>query len=365
MPGDSNESDQDNEIFFFPDETIQYRRQDRQNSQSKLSSSNLRRSISLTDSQHSVDMEPSAKTIQQPISEDSVIVSTEMRDILYFDNSMMSLKTAMETDVTEALPQVATELGTIGRPYPVKSIPRRISSDTEDEFCFIAHEEKPQCMYEEVETTTDPIQIVDSHFNPPGKQDPLKPPEDFPMAVMRYTICEMTITWQLYDGNDFPKSSDKPKQLAAESTATYEPRQMSEAYERGVAHSKGSSSMSHGHKSQRKLTWKERGGANRCHDTVMKFHINKVRFSHETYPARNKKLVASRQVLLVTELEILDRIKSSDFNKFLYHNLSGLQSKKNSQHMLVVKATHVLPDASLPRQECELFISVFTVDFEY
>lgn len=353
MPDDSNDDDQDNSIFYFPDETVQYVKPDRDNdSHSKSSTPTLRRSVSLTDSQRSYDMDIGTRRPTQ--SEDSVSMSSE--------TEFGGLKTAMETEVTEALPQVATELGNISRPQLVKSTPRRVSSDTEDGFCIIAHEEKPRCRYEEVETTADSIQIVDSHFNPPGKPDPLKAPENFPMAVMRYTVCEMTVTWQLFGGNDFPKVSDKPTQMPPKPTTTMKSRQtMSETYKMGVSYSKGSPNVTFGSgtktsSSHRKLTWKERGGANRRHDVLMEFYINKVRFSHETYPAHTKQ--ASRQVLLVTELEIRDRLAVSQFNKFLYHKRSGSQSKKNTKHMLVVNAVHLRPERTLTRQECDLMISV-------
>lgn len=356
MPDESNDDDQDNSIFYFPDETIQYSKSDRDTDSHSKSSTPTRRSVSLTDSQRSFDMDVAAKrdVTCHPHSEDSVSVSAEMKE-LDFDNSMMGLKTAMETEATEALPLVATELGNISR-QPVKTMPRRVSSDTEDGFCIIAHEEKPRCRYEEVETTADSIQIVDSHFNPPGKPDLLKAPENFPMAIMRYTVCEMTVTWQLFGGHDFSKLSDKPTKPAS----TIKSRQkMSEAYKMGVSYSKGSPNVSFSSGTSgthRKLTWKERGGTNRRHDILMEFYINKVRFSHETYPSHTKQ--ASRQVLLVTELEIRDRLAISQFNKFLYHKRSGSQSKKNVKHMLVVNAVHLRPDRSLTRQECDLMISV-------
>ncbi|XP_037027616.1 autophagy-related protein 2 homolog B [Bradysia coprophila] len=365
-PDDADDDDQDS-IFYFPDETVQYPKSDRDNdSHSKSSTPTLRRSVSLSESQRSFDMEGSAnRGACHAQSEDSVSVSSEMKE-LDFDNSMLGLKTAMETEVTEALPQVATELGNISRPQPIKTAPRRVSSDTEDGFCIIAHEEKPRCRYEEVETTADSIQIVDSHFNPPGKTDLLKAPENFPMAVVRYTVCEMTVTWQLFGGHDFPTPTDKQTQLPLKSQTTIKSRQkMSEAYKMGVSYSKGSPSVSFcsgtsSSGSHRKLTWKERGGVNRRHDVLMEFYINKVRFSYERYPSNTKQ--ASRQVLLVTDLEIRDRLAISQYNKFLYHKRVSTQSKKNVKPMLVVNATNLRPDRSLTRQECDLMVSVLPLN---
>lgn len=352
MPDEPEEDDQDNSIFYFPDENVQYFKTERGSRHS--STSTLRRSVSLTESQRSYEMEAKRER-------DVNSMSAEMKE-LDFDNSMLGLKTAMETEVTEALPQVATELGTISRPQPIKLMQRRVSSDTEDGFCIIAHEEKPRCRYEDVETTADSIQIVDSHFNPPGKPDRLKAPDHFPMAVVRYTVCEMTVTWQLFGGHDFPKKSDDSSQTpqSAQQTTAMRRQRMSEAYKMGVSYSKGSPSVSFASGTggpHRKMTsWKERGGANRRHDTLMELYVNKVRFSYEKYPSHTTE--ASRQVLLVTDLEIRDRLAVSEYNKFLYHKRSDTQIKKNSKPILAVNATHVRPDLSLTRQECDLTIQI-------
>lgn len=81
-----------------------------------------------------------------------------------------------------------------------------------------------------------------------------------------------------------------------------------------------------------------------------------MRISHEVYPPHT--LQASRQVLLITELEILDKLQSSDFHKFLYHPSTNNLPKTSSQHMVVIKALHVRPNPILPAQECCLRISL-------
>ena len=91
---------------------------------------------------------------------------------------------------------------------------------------------------------------------------------------------------------------------------------MSDVYKMGVSYTKGSPSLTIGGSNQPKLTWKTRGGYGRKRDVLMEIHLNKVRFSHETYPSSTEQ--ASRQVLLVTELEIKDKLAISNINKFLY-----------------------------------------------
>lgn len=50
------------------------------------------------------------------------------------------------------------------------------------------------------------IQVVEGHFPPPiGKTDVLKAPKHFPVPVMRYTLREMTLLWEIFGGHDFPK----------------------------------------------------------------------------------------------------------------------------------------------------------------
>ena len=50
---------------------------------------------------------------------------------------------------------------------------------------------------------------MDNHFSvPTGKPDLLKAPQGFPMAVMRYTLCEMSLVWHLYGGHDFPTEEE-------------------------------------------------------------------------------------------------------------------------------------------------------------
>lgn len=134
---------------------------------------------------------------------------------------------------------------------------------------------------------------------------------------------------------------------------------MSEVYKMGVSYTKGSPNLTLGGNSQPKLTWKTRGGYGRKHDLLMEIHLNKVRFSHETYPSSTEQ--ASRQVLLITELEIRDRLVISNINKFLYHPTVGFRTRQGNNHMVVVKALHLRPEPELKTQECCLRVSLLPI----
>lgn len=124
----------------------------------------------------------------------------------------------------------------------------------------------------------------------------------------------------------------------------------------GVSYTKGSPNLTLGGGSQTKLTWKNRGGYGRKHDVLMEIHLNKARFSHETYPTTTEQ--ASRQVLLITELIIRDRLSISNINKFLYHPTVGFRTRQGNNHMVVIKALHLRPEPALKTQECSLCISL-------
>ncbi|EDS41201.1 autophagy-specific gene 2 [Culex quinquefasciatus] len=233
------------------------------------------------------------------------------------------------------------------------------SSDTDEDFCFIADEERPHCSNQEVPVLEEPIRIVDNHFSvPSGKPDLLLAPQGFPMAVTRYTICEMSVTWHLYGGHDFQTEEDRKKPKVKKSEHSFAHLPMSEAYKSGVSYSKGSPAVTFGPVTQ-KQTWKSRGGLERKHDVMMEVQINKVKFSHEVYPPNAEQ--ASRQVLLITELEIWDRLAISDIKKFLYQSSVGQRPSKGNNHMVVVKALHLRPNPVLPAQECCLRISILPI----
>lgn len=88
----------------------------------------------------------------------------------------------------------------------------------------------------------------------------------------------------------------------------------------------------------------------------MELQLNKVRFQHEIYPENTAE--ASRQTLLVSEIEVRDRLASSHINKFLYQYSSEAKPRQSHANMFAMKAIHVRPDPKLAAQECCLKLSV-------
>lgn len=70
-----------------------------------------------------------------------------------------------------------------------------------------------------------------------------------------------------------------------------------------------------------------------CLKTITIFHLLlQVRFQHEDYPTHTEQ--ASRQVLLISDIEIRDKLKSSRMNKFLYQYYSDDLPKQTYANMV-------------------------------
>ena len=104
------------------------------------------------------------------------------------------------------------------------------------------------------------------------------------------------------------------------------------------------------------IDWHTLGGPGRRHDVLMELQLSKVRFQHEVYPENTRE--ASRQVLLVHEIEVRDRLASSHINKFLYQYSSEAKPRQSHSIMFTMKAVHVRPDPRLSAQECCLKLSL-------
>jgi len=54
-----------------------------------------------------------------------------------------------------------------------------------------------------------PVQVIEGHFPPPiGKTDVLKAPKHFPVPVMKYTLHDMVLIWEIFGGQDFSSASN-------------------------------------------------------------------------------------------------------------------------------------------------------------
>lgn len=122
--------------------------------------------------------------------------------------------------------------------------------------------------------TEDPLRVIDNHFSiPVGKADLLKPPKNYPTPVMRYTLCEMSVVWHMYGGNDFKSNSSSGKE---KKTVNFSDLCIHE----GVGYSNTRSGevifTNFGEKKKPTHNWQIQGGVNRDHDVLMELQLNKV-----------------------------------------------------------------------------------------
>uniref|UniRef100_A0A1B6D799 Autophagy-related protein 2 n=1 Tax=Clastoptera arizonana TaxID=38151 RepID=A0A1B6D799_9HEMI len=254
-------------------------------------------------------------------------------------------------------------------------------SDTDSDFCIVEHEagcgNMPKGSLPEIRSLcTSPVHLVDNHFSlPVGKADLLKAPKHYPDPLYRYTLREMTIIWHMYGGTDFKPISHSKNNVTFNNESESTPsspanRRQPNLCTSGIKYSK---TCPHEvklndrltslemvecceRKKNEKIKWQMRGGVGRQHEVLMELQLNKVRFQHEIYPDNTAQ--ASRQVFLVHEVEIRDRLASSQINKFLYQYSSEARPRQSHANMVVIKAVHLRPDPQLKDQECCLKVSL-------
>ncbi|KAL7992660.1 hypothetical protein Chor_016916 [Crotalus horridus] len=161
----------------------------------------------------------------------------------------------------------------------------------------------------------DAIIIKENHFSLPVKKaDTSKTPLHFPVPLMRYVVKEISLIWHLYGGKDFGNIT---------------PTSPAKSY----------------------ISSNEREEV--------------VKFQHEVYPSGEQECElsileqpVSRQIFMVQDLEIRDRLATSQMNKFLYLYCSKEMPRKAHSNMLTVKALHVRPESGRSPQECCLRVSL-------
>lgn len=190
-----------------------------------------------------------------------------------------------------------------------------------------------------------PVEIKEDHFSQPLEGSGNRGGLNFPIPEARYLIKEISLVWHLYGGKDF----GNPAFLAS------------------PARSRGStphSSPSQTPVRQSRSSGKTGGGKGRNPDVLMEIQLSKVRFQHEVYPqsqgASGTSLdqPVSRQAFAVQDLEIRDRLATSQMNKFLYLYSSKEMPRKAHSNMLTVKALHMCPETGQAPQECCLRVSL-------
>ncbi|KAH8305578.1 hypothetical protein KR059_001867 [Drosophila kikkawai] len=311
------------EIFYFPDEPKEKRK--------------------------STPVKPQSKSLM--VESPSVI-----GDILDFESNVILQSYYEQSQVQQPQDslglgsEVQLELGSLGNG----------SLLMEERDFDIIHDEEISRMdkfgVKQIYVSEEPLQIVDNHFClPHEKVDLLRPPANFPVAESSYTLCEMTFTWHLYGGRDFPDESPKK---SGSTTASSSGFGMSDTYKYGVSQAQDQEKPER--KSSKRGLPKEPKGSNRNLEVLVEIQLSKIRFSYETYPLTS--IYSSRQVLLVSEIEIRDRLRSSDINKFLYHPAGNNLSHKPDENMVIVKALNVRPNPQKSSaEECSLRVSILPI----
>ncbi|XP_023559729.1 autophagy-related protein 2 homolog A isoform X3 [Octodon degus] len=194
-----------------------------------------------------------------------------------------------------------------------------------------------------------PIIVQEGHFSRPlGSTDLLRAPAHFPVPSSRVVLREVSLVWHLYGGRDFgPHPSHRARV--------------------GLTGPRGSPSRCSG-SNRPQNSWRTQGGSGRQHQVLMEIQLSKVSFQHEVYPEEPaadpapgqevEERPLSRQVLIVQELEIRDRLASSQINKFLHLHTSERLPRRTHSNMLTIKALHVAPTTNLGGPECCLRISL-------
>uniref|UniRef100_A0ABI8AR38 Autophagy related 2A n=1 Tax=Felis catus TaxID=9685 RepID=A0ABI8AR38_FELCA len=255
-------------------------------------------------------------------------------------------------------PPVVTPTGSLGSCSEAKEDAKEEEGDGDtldsDEFCILDAPGLgiPPRDGEPVVTQLHPGPIIvqDGYFSRPlGSTDLLRAPAHFPVPSSRVVLREVSLVWHLYGGRDFgPHPGHRARG--------------------GFMSSRGSPSRCSG-PNRPQNSWRTQGGSGRQHHVLMEIQLSKVSFQHEVYPAEPapgpaapgqelEERPLSRQVFIVQELEVRDRLASSQINKFLYLHTSERMPRRAHSNMLTIKALHVAPTTNLGGPECCLRVSL-------
>lgn len=127
---------------------------------------------------------------------------------------------------------------------------------------------------------------------------------------------------------------------------------MSETYKHGVSQVPKDSKLKMKNPAFDKLN-----NSDRNLNVLVEIQFSKIRFSHDIYPASSK--YSSRQALIISDIEVRDRLAMSDINKLLYH--PSKSSKKNNEHIINVKALSERTNLNRRAEECSLKVSVLPI----
>lgn len=129
---------------------------------------------------------------------------------------------------------------------------------------------------------------------------------------------------------------------------------MSETYKQGVSQAPSK------HQRKTKNILYNDINSSRDLDVLVEIQFTKIRFSYDAYPKHS--IYSSRQVLVIADVEIRDRLFSSDINKLLYHPNKSNIPQKNDENMIMIKALNARSNFKKHREEeCSLKISILPI----
>uniref|UniRef100_A0A4W3HF37 Autophagy related 2B n=1 Tax=Callorhinchus milii TaxID=7868 RepID=A0A4W3HF37_CALMI len=190
------------------------------------------------------------------------------------------------------------------------------------------------------------IVIKDEHFMlPTRKTDTGKAPLHLPVPEVHYVVKEVSVVWHLYGGRDFttPPAARSPAKSPSSPAPTPAPTPAPARHSRSARRTPG--------------------GPGRNHQILMEIQFSKVKFQHEVYPVVDVKRPGagggterpiSRQVFIVQDLEIRDRLATSQMNKFLYLYSSKELPRKAHSNMVRLS----LPRSPSTPRECCLRVTL-------
>lgn len=94
-------------------------------------------------------------------------------------------------------------------------------------------------------------------------------------------------------------------------------------------------------------------------NVLVEIQFSKIRFSYDIYPVNS--IYSSRQALIISDIEVRDRLLISDINKLLYHPYKNSKPQKTDEHMINVKALSVRSNLKNRAEECSLRVSVLPI----
>ena len=151
---------------------------------------------------------------------------------------------------------------------------------------------------------------------------------------MKLSLTKMNIIWQIFGGNDFSSSKEMKHNCKAKlEKAGVNFSNDNTRMRRTVSVHTGISSAIAAADSL-----KLRGGPGRNNELLIEIVINKLAAQHEVYPDNGMiNAPVTRQILIIPNLEIRDKLGGSEINKLLHMYSSKTRPRQSSANMIHIK----------------------------